>query len=94
MKLSEEQSRRLLHAHGIHVTEACDRCTRLLGPVRWTTRSLPGFRMRPLGWDNVCWTSTGLVNRSQSQETQYCRCPGVIRVILYPFQVLGGPVAT
>ena len=52
MKLSEEQSRRLLHAHGIHVTEACDRCTRLLGPVRWTTRSLPGFRMRPLGWDN------------------------------------------
>jgi hypothetical protein len=36
MKLSEEQSRLLLQAHGIYVTDACDRCTRVLGVVMWT----------------------------------------------------------
>jgi len=42
MKLREEQSRLLLHAHGIYVTEVCDRCTRILGPVRWTVQGQPG----------------------------------------------------
>jgi hypothetical protein len=36
MRLTEEQSRALLAKHGLYVTEACDRCGKLLGPVRFT----------------------------------------------------------
>lgn len=42
MKLSQEQSGQLLLAHGICITEACDRCGKILGHVRWTTRGEPG----------------------------------------------------
>jgi hypothetical protein len=42
MWLTEAQSRELLGAHGVYVTEACDRCTRVLGPVRWTIQGQPG----------------------------------------------------
>ena len=36
MKLTEGQNHTLLRAHGIWITEACDKCGRLLGAVRWT----------------------------------------------------------
>jgi hypothetical protein len=36
MMLREELRRRLLEDRGIYVTEACDRCGQLLGPVRYT----------------------------------------------------------
>jgi hypothetical protein len=42
MKLSREQSERLLREHGICVTEACDRCGQLLGSARWTRKGEPG----------------------------------------------------
>jgi hypothetical protein len=42
MKLTMEQSRRLMQERGIWVTAACDRCRRLLGAVRWTRRGEPG----------------------------------------------------
>jgi hypothetical protein len=42
MKLSQEQSKRLLQERGIWITEACDKCGRLLGSVRWTRRGEPG----------------------------------------------------
>ena len=36
MYLTEDQSRKLVRAHGIFVREVCDKCSRALGPVRWT----------------------------------------------------------
>jgi len=42
MKLTKEQSQKLLHERGIWVTEACDKCGQLLGAVRYTRRSEPG----------------------------------------------------
>lgn len=38
MKLSLEQSQALLERFGCHVTEACDKCSRLPGPVRYTRK--------------------------------------------------------
>src|SRR5580700_7609976 len=42
MRLSEEQSRRVLRKHGVYFTEVCDRCGTVLGPIRWTIRGDPG----------------------------------------------------
>src|SRR5579872_1166058 len=42
MKLTREQSQKLLHERGIWVTDACDKCGQLLGAVRWTRRGEPG----------------------------------------------------
>jgi len=42
MKLTVEQSRKLLAEHGCYVTEACDKCGQLLGAVRYTRRGEPG----------------------------------------------------
>ncbi len=39
MKLSIEQSQKLLRERGIWITEACDQCGRLLGAVRYTIRA-------------------------------------------------------
>jgi hypothetical protein len=36
MKLTEAQSRALLAKHGVYVTEACDKCGKILGHVRFT----------------------------------------------------------
>jgi ssDNA-binding Zn-finger/Zn-ribbon topoisomerase 1 len=46
MKLTREQSRRLLQERGIWITEACDRCGQLLGSVRWTRKGEPGSGTR------------------------------------------------
>ena len=40
--LRAELRKRLLEERGIHVTEACDACGQLLGPVRYTRRGEPG----------------------------------------------------
>jgi hypothetical protein len=42
MKLTKEQSQKLLRERGIWITAACDRCRQLLGAVRWTTKGEPG----------------------------------------------------
>lgn len=42
MMLREELRRRLLADRGIYVTEACDRCGQLLGPVRYTRKGESG----------------------------------------------------
>src|SRR5215469_7753244 len=42
MKLSREQSQRLLRDRSIWLTKACDKCSRLLGSVRWTRKGEPG----------------------------------------------------
>jgi hypothetical protein len=38
MKLTKEQSQKLLRERGIWITNACDKCGQLLGAVRWTRR--------------------------------------------------------
>ena len=42
MHLTVEQSRKALAEHGCYVTEACDKCGKLLGCVRYTRRGEPG----------------------------------------------------
>ena len=42
MNLTREQSQELLRERGIWVTEACDKCGRLLGAVRYTRKCEPG----------------------------------------------------
>jgi len=42
MRLTAEQRRKALAEHGCYVTEACDRCGKLLGCVRYTRCGEPG----------------------------------------------------
>lgn len=42
MKLTREQSQKLLHERGIWITNACDKCGQLLGAVRWTRKDEDG----------------------------------------------------
>jgi hypothetical protein len=42
MQLNRQQSQKLLNQRGIWVTEACDKCGQLLGPVRWTRKGERG----------------------------------------------------
>jgi hypothetical protein len=36
MQLTELQRRELLAKHGVYVNEACDKCGKILGPIRFT----------------------------------------------------------
>src|SRR5215475_14142075 len=42
MKITASQSRELLERFGCYVTEACDKCGRVLGPVRYTRKDEAG----------------------------------------------------
>ena len=42
MRLTEAQSRDLLAKHGVYVSEACDKCGKILGHVRFTHYNEPG----------------------------------------------------
>jgi hypothetical protein len=42
MKLTEQQSQRVLRTHGSYLTEVSDKCGALLGAVRWTIRGESG----------------------------------------------------
>ena len=42
MRLNERQILALQRNHGVWVAEACDRCGRLLGSIRYTRRGEPG----------------------------------------------------
>jgi hypothetical protein len=42
MRLAEAQSRELLRTHGVYVSEACDGCGNILGPVRYTKQGEKG----------------------------------------------------
>jgi hypothetical protein len=53
MKLADEQSRKILAQYGCWITEACDRCRKLLGAVRYTRRGEPGEWCSELCRDGV-----------------------------------------
>jgi len=42
MKLTREQSQKLLRERGIWIKDACDKCGQLLGAVRWTRKDETG----------------------------------------------------
>jgi hypothetical protein len=42
MLIANEQSYEALERFGCYVTEACDKCGKFLGPVRYTRRGEPG----------------------------------------------------
>ena len=42
MRLTAEQSKRIFEQHGCWVSEACDKCGQILGPVRYTRRGESG----------------------------------------------------
>ena len=42
MKLTREQSQKLLRERGTWITDACDKCGQLLGAVRWTRKDEEG----------------------------------------------------
>jgi hypothetical protein len=42
MKLTEEQSRTLLAKYALYASEACDKCGKILGPVRYKRKDEPG----------------------------------------------------
>lgn len=42
MRLRREQQERLTHELGIRANEACDKCGKILGAVRYTRRNAPG----------------------------------------------------
>jgi hypothetical protein len=42
MRLTVEQSYMLLEKHGCYVSEACDNCGQILGPVRYTRKDSTG----------------------------------------------------
>lgn len=42
MNLTEKQSQQLLAKHGVYVKEICDKCTKILGVVRFTRKEEPG----------------------------------------------------
>jgi hypothetical protein len=53
MKLTRDQSQKLLHERGIWITNACDKCGQLLGAVRWTRRNEEGEWCSPECRDGV-----------------------------------------
>jgi len=55
MQLTEAQSRELLRIHGAYVTEACDGCGKILGPVRYTSWGGKGEWCSQLCRDGVGW---------------------------------------
>ena len=68
MKLTRNQSVKLLHDRGIWLTEACDKCGRLLGSVRWTRKDEPGG-----------WCSAGCRDgiKARADDSRTCRECGV-----------------
>lgn len=42
MQLTETQSHEIFTKHGVYVTEACDRCGKILGALRYTRYGKPG----------------------------------------------------
>src|ERR1700676_314952 len=42
MRLTREQRYALLEKHGCYVTEVCDKCSQIIGPVRFTRRDDKG----------------------------------------------------
>ena len=62
MRLTREQSYALLEKHGCYVTEVCDKCIQIIGPVRFTRRD-----------DKGVWCSRECRDGAKVHEPGTCR---------------------
>ena len=62
MKLITQQSYALLEIYGCYVTEACDKCGQILGPVRYTRKG-----------DTGVWCSRQCRDGAEAREPKTCR---------------------
>ena len=62
MRLTKEQSCALLEKHGCYVTEVCDKCSQIIGPVRFTRRD-----------DKGVWCSRECRDGAKVHEPGTCR---------------------
>jgi len=60
MRLTVEQSRKAFADHGCYVTEACDKCGKLLGCIRYTIRGKRGVWCSALCRDGQAAKPIGL----------------------------------
>ena len=62
MKLNNAKSYALLEKHGCYVSEACDKCGQVLGPVRYTRKG-----------DTGVWCSRQCRDGAEAREPKACR---------------------
>jgi hypothetical protein len=74
MVLTTRQSNDLLAKHGCFVRECCDRCSQVLGPVRFTVRGEPGAWCSRLCRDGVDQRPIRKGGRPKKYKTDVERC--------------------
>ena len=81
MKLTRNQSEKLLHERGIWITEACDKCGQLLGSVRWTRKEERGEWCSAECRDGIrvalkantrCCRECGVVLEGKRADSEFC----------------------
>jgi hypothetical protein len=73
MRLTQNQSQKLLHERGSWITGTCDKCGRLLGSSRWTRKGEPGE------WCSaVCRDDMGVTMLVPKATGRHCRECGVV----------------
>jgi hypothetical protein len=101
MQLNEGQSRKLMRTHGIYAKEACDRCGRILGPVRWTLRDQQGAWCSPKCRDGVdrspgvcrgCGTPLNGKRKDAMYCNRTCRMRTVRREVLDCANIVNTPI--
>lgn len=73
MRLIREQGKRLLRERGIWITEACDRCGKLLGSIRWTRKGELGEWCSAECRDGIAMPET--VSSVQAKRCLECGVP-------------------
>jgi hypothetical protein len=73
VQLAETRSRELLRAHGVYASEACDRCGKILGHVRFTIANEPGAWCSHLCRDGVAATATRKGGRPRKHKNDALR---------------------
>ena len=90
MRLTEAQSRELLRTQGAYLTEACDGCGKILGPVRHTSQGEKGEWCSQLCRDGVerkagvcrnCGTSLNGKRKGSIYCDRTCRMRSVRKAI-------------
>ncbi len=70
MRLTEAQSRALLYKHGVYITEACDKCGKILGHVRFTRYGEAGEWCSRLYYDGAPVAERRIAERRQNAMPQ------------------------
>ncbi len=101
MRLSEAQTCELLRVHGTYITDACDNCGRLLGPVRFTRQGQTGVWCSRACRDGVdhnpnvcrgCGTSLVGKRRGAIYCSRTCRMRTVRKEVLDGQNIVNTPI--